>query len=152
MEDYMTLFDMIKAQLGTAVPYATHTGVELLAVAPGAGSAALNQTPTSINHIGSQHGGALFTLGEAASGAAMAGTFADVLLSVRPVAAEATIKYLKIAKGRITAHAKTLEEADILTARLKADGKIKFDVAVSMMDEAAVEVATLQVGWHVRMM
>jgi acyl-coenzyme A thioesterase PaaI-like protein len=151
MENYMTLFDMIKAQLGTAVPYATHTGVELLDVAPGAGSAALNQTPSTINHIGSQHGGALFTLGEAASGAAMAGAFAEVLLSVRPVAAEATIKYLKVAKGRITALAKTLEPADDLTTRLKADGKIKFDVAVSMTDETDVEVATMQVGWHVRM-
>jgi acyl-coenzyme A thioesterase PaaI-like protein len=147
----MTLYDMIKSQLGTSVPFASYIGAEVLDVAPGHGVAALEQTMSTINHIGSQHAGALFTLGEAASGAAMAGTFADVLLSIRPVAAEASIKYLKIAKGRITATAKTADAPDFLMVSLKSDGKIKFDIVVSLTDDANTEVATMQVAWHVRL-
>lgn len=47
----------------------------------------------------------MFTLGEAASGAALAGAFAPVILQVRPVPAGAQITYVKIAKGRLFATA-----------------------------------------------
>merc|ERR1739841_235484 len=48
------------------------------------------------------HAGAMFTLGEAASGAALGGVLGDQLLAVRPVAADASIKYLKTGKTDLT--------------------------------------------------
>jgi acyl-coenzyme A thioesterase PaaI-like protein len=146
----MSIYDIVKAQLGTAVPFAAHTGVELVEVAPGKGVASLAQSDTSINHIGSQHAGALFTLGEAASGAAMAGTFADIMMIIRPVAAEANITYLKVAKGTITATARTVDTPETLTAALNHDNKVRFDVLVVLTDEAGTEVAKMTVAWHVR--
>ncbi len=75
----MTLYDVIREQISKTVPFARHAGVELVRIDDGVGEAELRQTETSVNHIGSQHAGALFTLGEAASGAAMAGALAPLL-------------------------------------------------------------------------
>ena len=55
------------------------------------------------NHVGSQHAGALFSAGEAASGAAFVGAFAEHLGNITPLARSADISYLKLAKGPITA-------------------------------------------------
>ena len=145
----MTPYDAIKAQMSAAVPFARHAGVELTEVADGHAVARLGQTETSVNHIGSQHAGALFTLGEAASGAAMAGALAPVLMGVRPVAARAEIAYTKVAKGTITAEAHTSEAGEALLARLEAEGRVQFGVDVTLRDEAGQQVATLTVAWHV---
>ena len=146
----MTPYDMIKAHLSQAIPFATHVGVELIEIADGTATAALDQRRETSNHIQSQHAGAMFTLGEAASGAALGGALAPVLLEVRPVAAGARIAYVKIAKGRLTAHAKTNEPGADLLARLRAEGKVVFAIEVDIRDETDETVATMTVDWHVR--
>lgn len=146
----MSAYEMILQHLGTAVPFATHAGVTLLSLEDGAGAAAMEQTETSINHIGTQHAGALFTLGEAASGAAAAGAFADRILTLRMVAGEARIAYKKIAKGRIIATAQTTRPGADLRAALEADGKTAFDVQVSLADADGQAVAEMTVAWHVK--
>ena len=146
----MTIFEMIRAQLAKTVPFATHVGVEIVEVDNGKATARLPQTPTSVNHIASQHAGALFTLGEATSGAAMAGAFATRLATIRPVAGSAEIRYTRVAKGPITAKGAIDQDVDALTAKLDADGKIAFDVRVTMTDEAGEEVADMTVAWHLK--
>lgn len=145
----MDVYEAIKGQMGTMVPFAGHTGVVIEEVGPGSARTALEQRQETSNHIGSQHAGALFTLGEAASGAAMAGAFGDVFMEVRPVAARAEIAYLKVAKGKVAATARTGEPVDALRERLDADGKVQFPVRVSIADDAGNEVATMTVEWHV---
>lgn len=149
METAVSPFEMIRMQMARAVPFAVHAGVELVEVGDGTGTADLPQSADSVNHIGSQHAGALFTLGEAASGAAMAGAFAPVLLEVRPVAAQASIAYRRIARGRIRATARTAEPGETLLTRLRAEGRVAFDVAVDLTDEAGESVAEMVVAWHV---
>lgn len=146
----MSLFELIRTQLATSVPFASHVGVEITEVSDGRATARLAQAPTTINHIGTQHAGALFTLGEAASGAVMAGSFAQRLASVRPVARAAEIRYLRIAKGTITAQGTLSRKAAELTALLDAEGKVAFDVDVSLRDEAGEEVAVMKVAWHLK--
>ena len=62
------------------------------------------------NHVGGPHAGALFALGETASGAVVLGAFADQLGRATPLAVRADIAYQKLARGDVTA-----------TARLGAD-------------------------------
>ncbi|OYU50936.1 MAG: DUF4442 domain-containing protein [Alphaproteobacteria bacterium PA1] len=143
------MYDMIKTHLGSAVPFATTTGVTILDLGAGAATASLEQRPEVNNHIASMHAGALFTLGEAASGAAMSGAFVEQLLQVRPIATDASIEYVKIAKGTITAKAKTSEPAADLLARLASDGKVRFQVDVTLSNESDQEVAHMKVGWLV---
>lgn len=146
----MSHYDLIKAQLGEAVPFAKHVGIDIAHVGPGEARASLDETSVTVNHIATQHAGALFTLGEAASGAAMAGVFADRLLAVRPVAGEARISYKKLARGRITATAMVSRSASDLLADFEKDGKVAFDVAVSLTDSDENEVAAMTVAWHVK--
>jgi acyl-coenzyme A thioesterase PaaI-like protein len=144
-ETTMTPYDMIKAQLGTIVPFQNFVGVELLELVDGKASAQLAQRDETTNHIKTQHAGAMFTLGEAASGAALA----PVILSVRPVAAGATIAFTKIAKGTLTAHAKTSVPSNDLLAKLEADGKVAFEVLVDIQDSDKDTVAEMAITWHV---
>ncbi len=146
----MTPFEIIREQLGKAVPFARYAGVKLIHVEQGLARAELEQTADSINHIGTQHAGALFTLGETASGGAMAGVFADRILSVRPIAGEAQIRYVRLAKGRIAAEGRVVGSRESLIAALERDGKVSFDVTVGMTDAEGREVATMRVSWAVK--
>jgi acyl-coenzyme A thioesterase PaaI-like protein len=143
-------YDMIRAHLGTAVPFANTTGVILTALGDGTGEATLEQRPETSNHIGTQHAGAMFTLGEAASGAAVAGALAPVILQSRPVAKEARIGYVKIAKGTLTATAQTSRPGADLLAELQSEGKTVFDVTVDIRDSEGETVCEMTVAWHVR--
>jgi acyl-coenzyme A thioesterase PaaI-like protein len=143
------MFEHILNHLQTAVPYAAHNGVVLLDLDESGATAQLPQTASSVNHIATQHAGALFTLGEAASGAAMAGALAPVLMTIRPVTSDASIRYTKIAKGTITAHANIDSNNDELLTRIREDGKTSFRVNVRLTDDLGDEVANMQVQWHV---
>lgn len=146
----MTPFDMIRVQLGESVPFARHVGVRLTEIVDGAATAELDETPTSVNHIGSQHAGALFTLGETASGAAMAGLFSDRLLAIRPVTTQSSISYVKIAKGKIVAKARVDGDGAALKTALDRDGRVRFNVAVTLENGASAHVASMTVEWDVK--
>jgi uncharacterized protein (TIGR00369 family) len=143
------MHEIIKAQMASTVPFVSFVGIELLELASGRAVAALDQRPETSNHLSTMHAGALFTLGETASGAAMAGTFAAMLLQVRPVAAEAQVRYLKVAKGRVQAMAKTTEPPETILASLEQDGVVRFTVDVDLIDAADAIVATMTIGWHI---
>jgi len=145
----MTPYDMIKSHLDSAVPFANHVGVKLLEIGDGTASAELDQRDEVSNHIQSMHAGAMFTLGEAASGAAMAGALAPVILNMRPVAAVANIAFKKVAKGLLTAQATTSQDGAALMQAIKADGKVAFDVQVEMRDSSGDVVVEMTVNWYV---
>jgi len=146
----MSPYNLIREQVGKTVPFARHAGVKIIRVGDGEGEAQLEQTETSINHIGSQHAGALFTLGEAASGAAMAGAFVSVLMSIRPVASDAQITYKKVAKGTISALGKLSRPGSDLLSKLEQKGRVVFEVTVELKDTADDLVAAMSVEWHVK--
>ena len=146
----MNPYDMIRTHLSTVIPFANHVGVVLGDIGDGTATATLDQRTETSNHIQTQHAGAMFTLGEAASGAALAGALAPVILEVRPVASGATISYVKIARGTLTAHATASAPGAELLQTLKDEGKVAFDVDVDIRDADDDTVVTMKVGWHVR--
>jgi acyl-coenzyme A thioesterase PaaI-like protein len=102
------------------------------------------------NHVASQHAGALFSAGEAASGAAFMGAFVEHLGNITPLARSADISYLKLAKGPITATGTLQGEKAQLLSALDADGKVEFPVKVELADAEGKTVAEMTVNWHVR--
>ncbi len=145
------MFEMIKAQLSSSVPFAKHAKIEILEIADGTACAILPLDDDLKNHLGTQHAGALFTTGETASGAAFAGAFASMIMEVVPVAATANITYLKPAKTAIKAYAQIDGDGDMLRSTCRKEGKVRFLVNVSMKNEDGTEVAIMTVEWHVRM-
>ena len=146
----MNPYDMIRTHMMQTIPFASHAGIEIIRIADGEAEAILPATPQTLNHIGTPHAGAVFTLGETASGAALAGAIAPILLECRPVAAEASITYLRRAKGQLTAIGKTSIDGATVLATLKSEGRIQFDVHVSITDEAGALVNEMIVAWHVK--
>lgn len=145
----MTPFDALKAQLSAVVPFAGYVGVEITDIGEGTATTVLTQSQNTSNHIATMHAGALFTLAEAASGAAMAGMFLDRLAGLRPVAASSKIDYAKPARGVITAHAEVDGAKPALLAALDSEGKVRFPISVRMEDATGREVARMTVDWHV---
>lgn len=141
--------DFVKDVLGSAVPFATHVGVTVTVVTDGMAMATLVDEPHTKNHVATQHAGALFTVAEAASGAALAGVMANVLTEMHPVVKSSTISYRKPATGVITATASTSKPGSKARAEYAADGRTAFDIEVSMTNRDGDEVASMTVGWVV---
>lgn len=145
------IYEQIKSQAVAAVPFARHVGVAITKVTRGSAAAEISPRPELLNHVGTMHAAALFALGEATSGAAMAGTLAPLILNVRPVASAASIRYLKPAKGRIQASGRVRGEPDNLVGELNAQGKVRFELDVVMTDEQGQSVCEMTVEWHARL-
>jgi acyl-coenzyme A thioesterase PaaI-like protein len=143
-------YTAVAAGLSQAIPFNVHLGVETTQVGPDSGSVRLPDDGKLQNHVGSQHAGALFAAGEAASGAAFVGAFLDIMGEITPLAESAQISYRKLAKGEIIATASFGEDADALKAKLREDGRIRFPVQVQMTDAEGNIVAEMTVAWYVR--
>jgi acyl-coenzyme A thioesterase PaaI-like protein len=131
------------------IPFNVHLGLEVVEVGPGLGVVRLPEAPHLVNHVGSQHAGGLFTAGEAASGGAFIGAFAEKMGEITPLAARAEIEYRKIARGPITATAR-LDDAEAKVAELEAEGVTRFPVGVELTDGEGNVVAAMTVHWHVK--
>lgn len=140
----------VAAGLGQAIPFNVHVGLKDTVVAEDHGSVKLPDDERLRNHVGSQHAGGLFTAGEAASGAAFVGAFLDIMGEITPLAESAEIAYRKLAKGEITATASFGEDREELKAKLQADGRVRFPIAVELTDADGTVVAEMTVKWYVR--
>jgi acyl-coenzyme A thioesterase PaaI-like protein len=140
----------IAAGMNEAVPFNKFIGLETVTIAADHGVVRLPESKDLTNHVGSQHAGALFTAGEAASGAAFVGAFAEVMGEVTPLAESAQIAYRKLAKGEITATARFGQDLDALMATLEEEGKIRFPIEVELTNADGVVVAEMTVTWYVR--
>jgi len=102
------------------------------------------------------HGGALFTVAEAASGRAFMETaYAHVLAAgwdpsgFRAVVRNAQIRFRRPARGEISAHARVLTPVEEWATTLQAEGKAVAQVTVDVQDTSGTLVAQMQVEWHV---
>lgn len=143
-------YSAIAAGLSQAIPFNVHLGLQTVEVAEDRGVVRLPDSEQLRNHVGSQHAGALFAAGEAASGAAFVGAFLDIMGEIMPLAESAEIAYRKLAKGEITATARFSADREALRAELDVEGRIRFPVTVEMTDADGVVVADMTVHWYVR--
>ena len=143
-------YEAIRGGLEQDIPYNRYLGLEVVEVAPGRGVVTLPDRDDLRNHVGSQHAGALFSAGEAASGAAFVGAFAERLGDLTPLAQGAEITYRRIAKGAITATGTLGADREDLLSRLDGDGKVEFPVEVELTDAGGDVVAAMTVKWHVK--
>jgi uncharacterized protein (TIGR00369 family) len=147
----MTDFDLIAKGMSQAVPFVNHLDLEIVSIAEGEAKVELPDRSELLNHVGSQHAGALFTAAETASGAAFVGAFAERMADVTPLARSAEIAYEKIANGTITASARLGMPAAEALATLDSDGKVEFPCEVELTDANDARVATATIRWHVRL-
>jgi uncharacterized protein (TIGR00369 family) len=106
------------------------------------------------NHIGGLHAGAMFTLGETATGALVLGHFGDLLEVATPLAVEATIRYLKVAFGDVTAVATIDADPAALRAQVLAGERPEFTVEVELStvqpDGSVLQTGAMSVLWTLK--
>lgn len=139
-------------QILGAIPFNRHLGLVSVHADEHRGVVRMPEAEPLKNHVGTVHAGALFTVAEAASGAAVIGAFGPLLGSVTTLARDASITYLKRAVGEITATASLAEPAADVVTRLERDGKAVFEVGVELTDPTGVKVAAFRINWHLRKM
>lgn len=142
------VYDRIKQQMMDTLPFVRLLGISIDEIGAGTSRVSLPDDPKLHNHLGTQHAGALFTLAETASGAAMAGGFAELILGLRPVAKSSRIEYQKVARGATRAEGRVPGDLAALKAQLAQDGKVAFPVAVDIFDAEGTLAAQVTVDWY----
>jgi acyl-coenzyme A thioesterase PaaI-like protein len=137
-----------------AVPFARTLGVEFLDVAAdGDGVRAIVALPDSQafhNHVGGPHAGAMFALGETASGAVVMAAFGTTLDRAVPLAVRADIAYRKLAMGEVRATARLDRAVDEVLAELDSGVRPEFPVRVEVATVDGTITAEMTVVWTLR--
>jgi acyl-coenzyme A thioesterase PaaI-like protein len=145
----------IAATMAAAVPFARTLGIEYLEVGPdGAGGViavcALPDADAFHNHVGGPHAGAIFTLGETASGAVVMAAFGAEIGRATPLAVRADIAYRKLAKGEVRATARLGRPVADILAELDAGERPEFDVPVEVTRLDGAVTTEMRVVWTLR--
>ncbi|SCG45309.1 DUF4442 domain-containing protein [Micromonospora inositola] len=145
----------VAAGLLEAVPFARTLGIEFVEVAPEAEGGVravvrLPDSPATHNHVGGPHAGAMFTLGETASGAVVLVAFGPVLDRAVPLAVRAEIAYQKVALGPVLATARLGRPPAEVLAELDAGKRPEFPVEIEIGTEDGTVTSVLTVVWTLR--
>ncbi|WP_433536754.1 DUF4442 domain-containing protein [Micromonospora sp. CA-249363] len=145
----------VAAGILQAVPFARTLGIEFVEVAPEADGGVravvrLPDTPATHNHVGGPHAGAMFTLGETASGAVVFAAFGQLLDRAVPLAVRAEIAYRKLALGSVLATARLGRPASEVIAELESGQRPEFGVEVEIATEDGTPTSAMTVIWTLR--
>ncbi|GIM81675.1 DUF4442 domain-containing protein [Salinispora arenicola] len=145
----------VAAGMLAAVPFARTLGLEFVEVAAEADGAVqavvrLPDTTATHNHVGGPHAGAMFSLGETASGAVVVAAFAHVLDRATPLAVNADIAYRKLAMGSVRATARLARPVADVVAELDAGQRPEFPVHVDIATEEGKPTGEMTILWTLR--
>lgn len=142
--------DGVKAGLPQAVPMVRTLDLRFESLEPTRAVMLLPDQQDYRNHVGGPHAGAMFTLAESASGALVLANFGDLLDRATPLAVDATIRYVKLALGDITAEAVLGRPADEVRAELDEGKRPEFTVDITLRNAEGVTTGTMSIRWTLR--
>lgn len=140
----------LKAFINEKVPFAGYCGVSVSDLTETGALAVLPESEKLLNHVGTQHAGALFTVAETASGACMLGLVGEQFSKVTPLVRSSSITYIRPARGPISASAQADTTFQAIHYELSSQGRCDFTVKVEMRDIDNGVVATAEMAWHLR--
>ncbi|WP_326806160.1 DUF4442 domain-containing protein [Streptomyces sp. NBC_01788] len=140
----------IGEMLAATVPMARTLNLEFRQTTPERAVVALPDQADYHNHVGGPHAGAMFTLGESASGAIVLAAFGDQLSRAVPLAVRAEIAYRKLAMGAVTATATLGRPAADVVAELDAGQRPEFSVSVEIRRADGEVTGEMAVVWTLR--
>ncbi len=145
--------DAVRVALPASVPMVATLELEFVALELERAVLRLPDLLPYRNHIGGPHAGAMFTLAESASGALVLANFGDLMAEVTPLAVEATIRFLKVALGPVTATAVLGATATDALATLARGERPEFTVDVELSTgegEERLITGAMTVLWTLR--
>ncbi|WP_258565504.1 DUF4442 domain-containing protein [Streptomyces sp. WELS2] len=144
--DQMSIGEMLAA----TVPMARTLNLEFLETTADRAVVSLPDQDAYHNHVGGPHAGAMFTLGESASGAIVLAAFGDQLSRAVPLAVRAEIAYRKLAMGAVTATATLGRPVAEVVAELDAGQRPEFPVSVEIRRADGAVTGEMSVLWTLR--
>ncbi|GJF34811.1 DUF4442 domain-containing protein [Kitasatospora sp. NE20-6] len=146
----MTTTPSIGQLLDSTVPMARTLKLEYLETSPERAVLRLPDQPEFHNHVAGPHAGAMFTLGESASGCIVLATFGEQLSRAVPLAVKAEIGYKKLAMGAVTATATLGRPAAEIVAELDRGERPEFPVAVEITRADGAVTGVMTITWTLR--
>jgi uncharacterized protein (TIGR00369 family) len=143
-------YQMVVDNMPTQVPMVGTLNIEYLELNAEHALLRMADQPEYHNHIGGIHAGAMFTLAETASGAIVLAEFGDKFDRLVPLAVQATIRYLKVAMGPLTADAVMNATVDEVLADLDAGKRPEFTVTVAIRDESGTQTGEMVIVWTLK--
>jgi len=151
VQQQSSVAEMIRSGI-ERMPYNAMLGVHISEMDGGRAVGTLGSRAEVGNHVGTMHAGAQFSLVEAASGAAVSSAFLDLLGRATPLAQGAQLTYKRPLRGDATAEAViSPEEVERVRAELEAQGRARFDVAVTVTDAQGTVATEATMRWYVRL-
>lgn len=142
--------EMVTTAFPQVVPMVGTLSMEFVDLTPTTAVMRLPDQQPYHNHVGGPHAGAMFTLAESASGALVFVNFGDRMGDATPLAVEATIRYLKLAMGPVTATARMTRDAADVLAELDGGSRPEFSVDISLTTEDGTETGHMTVLWTLK--
>lgn len=133
-----------------SVPMARTLDLSFLEATAERAVVSLPDRPAFHNHVGGPHAGAMFTLGETASGAVVLAAFADQLARAVPLAVRAEIAYHKLAMGPVTATAELSRPVAEVVRELDAGSRPEFPVTVHVNRGDGAVTGEMTIVWTLR--
>jgi len=131
------------------VPFHGHAQIEMLDAPLGTGRARIPDIVELRNHLGTVHGGMLFSVGEVTAASAMVRLLGADIARIRAITRKATIDYLKPARGVISGEGRVGMSRDKIFLALELQPSVNVPISVELTDAAGVVVARLNVEWFV---
>jgi Uncharacterized protein, possibly involved in aromatic compounds catabolism len=145
----------LAATMTATVPFARTLGItyEAVSVADDGVTVvcALPDVVDHHNHVGGPHAGAIFSLGETASGAVVMAAFGDQVGRATPLAVRAEIGYRKLAMGEVRATARLGRPVADVLAELDAGQRPQFEVPVEVVTVDGTVTTEMRVVWTLRL-
>lgn len=110
----------------------------------------LPDEPDWRNHVGGPHAAAMFAVAESATGAVAIAAFGDMMDRAVLLPVTATMDFLSIAKGDLTATAYLDADADAARAQFDAGTRPEFDIVADIANAQGVVTGRLRARWTLK--
>lgn len=145
-------YEIVKTNMPVQVPMVGTLNIEYLELDGDHALLRMPDQPEYHNHIGGIHAGAMFTLAETASGAIVLAEFGDKFDTVVPLAVSATIRYLKVAMGPLTAEAVMDTTVEDVLAEMESGKRPEFNIDVAIRDESGTMTGAMTILWTLKLL
>jgi acyl-coenzyme A thioesterase PaaI-like protein len=142
--------DQIGALMHQVVPMVATLGLEYDEVTPERTVVVLRDRPEYRNHVGGPHAAAMFAAGESATGAAAIAAFGDMMDRAVLLPVTATMDYVAIARGDVTATARIDGDIEAARATFDSGSRPEIDILCDITDGEGTVTGRLATRWTLK--
>ena len=142
--------DQIGPLMHQVVPMVGTLGLEYDEVSPERAVVVLRDRPEYRNHVGGPHAAAMFAAAESATGAAAIAAFGDMMDRAVLLPVTATMDYLSIARGDITATAHVDGDIDQARRIFDSGSRPEIEISCEITDASGATTGRVSTRWTLK--